>query len=66
MRVIIAGSQASIPLRKDDADSRLPLQELLNQAYENGRYGEDFDYDLPPEIALEPKDEKVVQEVLSQ
>lgn len=55
-----------IPLRKDDADIRLPLQELLNQAYENGRYGEDFDYDLPPEIAIEPKDEKVVQEVLSQ
>ena len=54
-----------IPLRKDDADIRLPLQELLNQAYENGRYGEDFDYDFPPEIALEPKDEEGVQAVLS-
>ncbi len=55
-----------IPLRKDDADIRLPLQELLNQSYENGRYGEDFDYDLPPDIPLEPVDEKMVHEFLSQ
>ncbi len=55
-----------IPLRNDDADIRLPLQELLNQAYSNGRYGEEFDYDSPPEITLEPTDEKGVREVLSQ
>ncbi len=55
-----------IPLRKDDADIRLPLQALLNQAYDNGRYSEDFDYDLAPEIPLEPNDDIVVKQVLNQ
>ncbi|MEQ1825366.1 MAG: DUF4058 family protein [Pirellula sp.] len=55
-----------IPLRKDDADIRLPLQALLNQAYDNGRYAEDFDYDIAPEIPLKPNDDVVVKQVLSQ
>lgn len=33
-----------IPLRVADKDVLLPLQALVNQAYENGRYGNDLDY----------------------
>lgn len=45
-----------IPLRPGDEDVRLPLQTILNQAYENGRYGNDIDYSKPPEPPLEQTD----------
>jgi len=37
-----------IPLRPTDNDVLLPLQTLVNQAYENGRYGNDLDYSTMP------------------
>ena len=37
-----------IPLRPTDNDVLLPLQALVNQAYENGRYGNDLDYSTMP------------------
>lgn len=42
-----------IPLRVADKDVLLPLQALVNQAYENGRYGNDLDYSTMPEPPLE-------------
>ena len=45
-----------IPLRESDNDIRLPLQSLLNSAYENGRYGNDVDYSIMPAPALDSKD----------
>ncbi len=55
-----------IPLRLDEADIRLPLQSLLNLAYENGRYGTELDYSKPPEIALATEDEAWTQAWLRQ
>ena len=37
-----------IPLRPIDKDVLLPLQALVNLAYENGRYGNDLDYSTMP------------------
>ena len=45
-----------IPLRQQDDDALLPLQEILNQAYINGRYGNDIDYSRMPEPNLEADD----------
>ncbi len=45
-----------IPLRETDQDVRLPLQTLVNSAYENGRYGNDIDYSTMPEPPLEAAD----------
>jgi len=42
--------EVRIPLRKNDADIRLPLQSILNAAYEEGRYGTEIDYSKPPEV----------------
>ncbi len=50
-----------IPLRHNEPDIRLPLQTLLNSAYENGRYGTELDYSKPPEIALEKNDDDWIQ-----
>jgi hypothetical protein len=41
-----------IPLRPTDADVRLDLQALLEQAYQRGRYEGDLDYDKDPEPPL--------------
>jgi hypothetical protein len=41
-----------IPLRQADADIRLDLQELLDLAYENGRYSQTIDYTAEPEPPL--------------
>jgi len=57
--------EVRIPLRHNEADIRLPLQSLLNLAYENGRYGSEIDYSLQPEIALEPEDQVWIQAWLS-
>lgn len=45
-----------IPLRETDKDVQLPLQSLLNSAYENGRYGNDVDYSIMPDPALDLQD----------
>lgn len=42
-----------IPLRPTDKDVLLPLQALVNQAYKNGRYGNDLNYSIMPEPPLE-------------
>lgn len=42
-----------IPLRTTDKDVLLPLQTIVNQAYENGRYGNQLDYAIMPEPALD-------------
>jgi hypothetical protein len=44
-----------IPLRTTDKDVLLPLQTIVNQAYENGRYGSQLDYAIMPEPALDPE-----------
>lgn len=41
-----------IPLRETDDDVGLPLQQLVNQAYENGGY-DDIDYSKPPTPPLD-------------
>ena len=54
-----------IPLRTSDADVVLPLQTLVNQAYENGRYGNDLDYDSQPEPPLDKPDYEWVKQYLA-
>jgi len=58
--------EVRIPLRKDESDILLPLQTLLNLAYENGRYGNEIDYSKPPEIALAAEDTDWIQAWLKQ
>ena len=55
-----------IPLREHEADIRLPLQSLVNLAYENGRYGHSIDYSQSPEIPLNEIDAVWVQAWLTQ
>lgn len=45
-----------IPLRSEDRDVPLQLQELVNAAYVNGRYGDDIDYQLDPVPPLSDAD----------
>jgi len=45
-----------VPLRPTDDDVFLPLQEILDQAYVNGRYGNDLDYSTMPEPELATDD----------
>ena len=45
-----------VPLRETDNDIELPLQQILNSAYENGRYGNDVDYSVMPDPVLDSKD----------
>jgi len=45
-----------VPLRETDKDIELPLQLILNSAYENGRYGNDVDYSVMPDPVLDSKD----------
>ena len=45
-----------IPLRVKDQDARLDLQALLEQAYENGGYGDDIDYREEPAPPLTTDD----------
>ena len=46
-------------------DIRLPLQDLVNMAYENGRYGNEIDYSLPPVPPLEADDAAWIEKHLS-
>jgi hypothetical protein len=55
-----------IPLRVEDTDVILPLQKLLNQSYENGRYGDLLDYNEPPEIPLDEESDMWVRSHLEQ
>jgi len=45
-----------IPLRQNDTDVALDLQALIDQSYEDGRYGDDIDYREEPEPPLAPDD----------
>ncbi len=54
-----------IPLRATDADIRLPLQKLLNQSYENGRYDMVIDYDHTPDFVCSDEDWSWIQERLN-
>lgn len=45
-----------IPLRQTDADVPLDLQALLDQAYDNGAYQDDLDYEAEPDPPLDPDD----------
>ncbi len=45
-----------VPLRPTDAQVSLPLQSLLNAAYDNGKYAETIDYGRPPVRPLPPDD----------
>ncbi len=53
-----------IPLRETDNDIQLPLQALVNSAYESGRYGNDVDYSIMPEPSLDAKDFEWICEYL--
>ncbi|MBL8891338.1 MAG: DUF4058 family protein [Planctomycetaceae bacterium] len=55
-----------IPLRPTDADVPLPLQMLLNQAYERGRYGNDIDYSQAPDPLLEEAEQRWLNEHLKE
>lgn len=54
-----------IPLRPTDSDVLLPLQSLIDQAYENGRYGNDVDYSIAPEPPLEDAEQRWVTDYLN-
>ncbi len=54
-----------VPLRPTDADVFLPLQALVNQAYENGRYGNDLDYSVSPEPPLQVEEQAWVTSYLT-
>lgn len=54
-----------IPLRETDADARLDLQTLIDQAYRNGRYNT-LDYKGPPEPPLPGEDETWTDVLLRQ
>lgn len=53
-----------IPLRPQDQDVRLHLQELLAQAYRNGRYGNTLDYRVPLDPPLPAKEAKWAKGVI--
>ena len=53
----------SIPLREEDADVTIDLQELINEVYETGRYGK-TNYGQPLSPALDPGDDTWVRETL--
>ena len=45
-----------IPLRPDDRPAEVSLQSLVDDAYENGRYGLSMRYDRPPDPPLDADD----------
>ena len=44
--------QITVPLRGDDPDALLDLQNVLNQSYERGKYHLDIDYEQAPEVPM--------------
>ncbi len=53
-----------IPLRPSDADVRLDLQALVDEAYDKGRYGESIDYSTQPTPRLSAADAQWADEIL--
>jgi hypothetical protein len=53
-----------VPLREGDGVVRLPLQELFDSAYEDGRYDRALDYSRPLDPPLERGDAEWVEEML--
>jgi hypothetical protein len=53
-----------IPLRPTDADVPLDLQALIEQAYRNGGYDDDIDYEVEAEPPLNPDDACWADELL--
>lgn len=54
----------SIPLRPGDAEVKLPLQPLLDEAYRSGRYGRTLNYDSHPDPPLDADDAAWVQALI--
>jgi hypothetical protein len=55
-----------IPLRPQDPDAALDLQDLINRSYENGRYGRGIDYRRDPEPPLHGDDAAWADQLLRQ
>ncbi|PWU21264.1 MAG: hypothetical protein C5B50_02145 [Verrucomicrobia bacterium] len=55
-----------IPLRQSDAEAKLDLQTLIEQAYRNGAYGGELDYSKPCHPPLEAEEAQWVKELLEQ
>ncbi len=55
----------AIPLRKDDPEVRLDLQNLVDLAYSRGRYGQTLNYAKPLDIPLSPPDDAWARELLA-
>jgi len=53
-----------IPLRRDDRDVLLNLQELIDQCYQRGRYDAAIDYSADPIPPLSPADAQWADELL--
>lgn len=53
----------SVPLREGEAEVSLPLQELIDQVYRNGRYDR-TDYSKPCDPPLEGEDAAFAEQVL--
>lgn len=45
----------ALPLSGDDADVPIDLQQALEETIERGSYDDDFDYDSPPPVPLNPE-----------
>jgi hypothetical protein len=56
--------EIQIPLREQDPPVLLDLQELVNNAYENGRYGRRLDYATPLDLPLAGEDATWADELL--
>jgi hypothetical protein len=53
-----------IPLRKQDPEVKLPLQELVDRAYENGAYGKTLDYTAPIDPPFKKQETAFVNDLL--
>ncbi|MCS6949240.1 MAG: DUF4058 family protein [bacterium] len=56
--------QVAIPLRPEDQDVILDLQEVLNRCYEVGRYDQWIDYSQDPDPPLPPEGAQWLQQLL--
>jgi hypothetical protein len=54
-----------IPLRQGEAEAALDLQAVLDQAYRNGAYGEELEYDGPCTPPLEGADAELARALLA-
>ena len=58
-------SRVPLPLRPNDDDLVLDLQQPIDAAYQRGRYGERIDYTKPPDPPLSPEDAAWAAEVIA-